>query len=125
MERSICATFFAGLLGLTSLFGITSGGGAGSSGNEPPRKLEADWRLLDPVTYENISIFPVVSSSAHDTSIFLTLEEGLASGEVLVREQGGDGIVRNRGGLPYVEPAMQTGPSVNQLVLINRSKRPL
>ena len=129
MERSICATIFAGLLGLTSLFGITSGGasgrGADSSGNDPQRKLEADWRLLDPVTYENISLFPVVSSSAYDTSIFLTLEEGLASGEVVVREQGGEGLIRDRGGLPYTAPPMQTGPSVNQLVLINRSKRPL
>jgi hypothetical protein len=54
----------------------------------------------------------------------MTLEEGLARGEVIVQEQGGDGIVRDRG---TVRPVVQSygGPSVNQLVLINRSKRPL
>jgi hypothetical protein len=41
-----------------------------------------------------------------------------------VQEQGGDTILRDRG---TVRPVVQNygGPSVNQLVLINRSKRPL
>jgi hypothetical protein len=78
---------------------------------------------LQPVTYENLSIFPVVSGNSYDTSWFLTLDEGLASGEVQVREQGAEGMVRNRDGV--TRPAYSSGASVNQLVLINRSKRPL
>jgi hypothetical protein len=90
------------------------------------QRPEGDWRILDPVAYENIAIFPVVSSSSQDTSRFLTLEEGLASGEVIVSERGAAGIVRNRGQVrPPVAPQYESGASVNQLVLINRSKRPL
>src|SRR6202040_1682578 len=72
------------------------------------------------------SIFPVVSGSSQDTSSFLTLEQGLASGEVIVSERGATGMVRRRGEVrPIAVPQYDTGASVNQLVLINRSKRPL
>jgi hypothetical protein len=68
----------------------------------------------------------VVSGSSQDTSSFLTLEEGLASGEVIVSERGAAGFVRNRGQVqPNPMPQYDAGASVNQLVLINRSKRPL
>jgi len=94
------------------------------TGATPPGKLEGEWRLLDPISYENLTVFPVVSSSGYDTSAFLTLEEGLSSGEVTVREQGAEVIYRNRDGS---RPVAQNygGPSVNQLVLVNHSKRPL
>jgi len=96
--------------------GAGSKGGGGDKGN---------WRLLEPVTYENITIFPVVSSVGQDTSEFLTLDEGLSSGEVIVSEQGATGLARTRDGRPIPLPPQASGASVNQLVLINRSKRPL
>src|SRR5262249_26370870 len=97
----------------------------GSSGSRWPRS-EGGWRLLDPVTYENISIFPVVSGSNQDTTSFLTLDEGLSNGEVIVSEQGSAGLSRSRDGRrPVAPPQYNTGASVNQLVLTNRSKRPL
>jgi len=64
-----------------------------------------------------------VTTTIADTSHFLTLEEGLASGEVLVTEQGSDGMARRRDG--RVIPNYSVSASVNQLVLINRSKHPL
>src|SRR5262249_3569747 len=80
----------------------------------------------DPITYGNLTIFPVVSSTERDTAAFLTLDEGLASGQVVVREQGSEGMARNRDGRDgVIRPTYSTGASVNQLVLINRSKRPL
>jgi hypothetical protein len=82
------------------------------------------WRLLTPVTYENISIFPVVGSS-QDTDTFLTLDEGLSRGEIIVTEQGAASLVRTRDARHAPPPQHSTGASVNQLVLINRSKRPL
>ena len=115
----------------SSLFGIATLGFAtlglmfASPGEPVPRGgLQGDWRLLEPISYENLTVFPVVSSLAYDTGAFMTLEEGLSRGEVIIQEQGGDSIVRDRG---VLRPAAQTydGPSVNQLVLINRSKRPL
>ena len=109
-------------------FGMSALGGLalmGSGPNAVPGKPEGSWRLLDPVAYENITIFPVVSSSTQDTSPFLTLDEGLSSGEVIVSEQGAAGLARSRDGRPVAVPQYSSGASVNQLVLINRSKRPL
>jgi hypothetical protein len=124
MERSLFAALIGGLLGITAL-GLAFGWGPAEAHQPPPPRSEGDWRLLDPVTYENISVFAVVSSNSQDTSAFLTLEEGLSTGEVLVREQGSEGLVRGRDGRPVYVPQTNTGASVNQLVLINRSRRPL
>jgi hypothetical protein len=102
------------------------GTGRGDKGGTAPGKPEGAWRLLDPVTYENIAIFPVVSSVEQDTSGFLTLDEGLSSGEVIISEQGATGLARTRDGRPVpLPPQYGSGASVNQLVLINRGKRPL
>ena len=127
MERSIFAALIGGLLGISTLGGLAFVGGPFEPHQPPPPpgRSEGEWRLLDPVTYENISVFPVVSSNSQDTSPFLTLEEGLSTGEVLVREQGSEGPVRGRDGRPVYVPQTTTGASVTQLVLINRSRRPL
>ncbi len=124
MERSILAALIGGLLGISAFGGLALVGPGPGAPAAPSSRPEGEWRLLDPVTYENISVFPVVSSYSQDTSPFLTLEEGLATGEVLVREQGSEGLARSRDGRPVYIP-QSTGASVNQLVLINRSKRPL
>jgi hypothetical protein len=125
MNRILISVFGPGLLGISAL-GMAALGFLWypPTGATHPGKQEGEWRLLEPVSYENLTIFPVVSSSGYDTSAFLTLEDGLSSGEVTVREQGADVIYRNRGGS---RPAVQNygGPSVNQLVLVNHSKRPL
>ncbi len=126
MDRSILSALLGSLLGISGLgiLGMVANPGANPM-PEPsnPPKGEGGWRLLNPITYENISVFPVVASYTADTSHFLTLEEGLASGEVTVSEQGAAGLARSRDG--RVRPTYNTGASVNQLVLINRSKRPL
>jgi len=124
MERSIFAALVGGLLGISALGGLAFVGSVPGSPAAPPSRPEGEWRLLDPVTYENISVFPVVSSQSQDTSVFLTLEEGLATGEVTVAEQGAQILQRSRDGRPIYFP-QPTGASVNQLVLINRSRRPL
>ena len=128
MDRPVSAAFFSSFLGISGLaclglFGLFGFVPPGSAPSPDPSKSDGDWRLLAPITYENISIFPVVANSTSDTSHFLTLEEGLASGEVLVSEQSNSGMVRNRNGVST--PNYSGGASVNQLVLINRSKRPL
>ena len=144
MERSIFAVLLGGFLGVTTLGGFAYLSARSNQGpppfpspspsaapiepstpSAPGGSSEGGWRLLDPVTYQNISIFPVVSSSSQDTSAFLTLGDGLSSGEVIVREQGSEGMDRSRDGRPVYVPQQSTGASVNQLVLINRSKRPL
>ena len=125
MDRNLFASLLAGLLGLSSL-GTLGFVFNAAPNTPPPGKPAGDWRLLDPITYENLTVFPVVSSTDRDTAAFLTLDEGLAIGEVVVREQGSEGMARRRDGRDgIVRPTYSTGASVNQLVLINRSKRPL
>jgi hypothetical protein len=126
MERSLFSTVIRGLLGITTLGSLAFVGSVpGSSSNVPTPPSEDGWRLLDSVTYENISLFPVVASSRQDTSAFLTLDEGLSSGEVIVSEQGAAGLARTRDLRRSPVPDYRSGPAVNQLVLVNRSKRPL
>lgn len=125
MERSLYTLIGSTLFGFAT-FGIASLGflwttpGSGS----PPPKAEGDGRLLEPISYENLTVFPVVSSRGYDTSEFLTLEEGLSRGEVIVREQGAETMIRDRDGSRRGVWS-GGGASVNQLVLINQSKRPL
>ena len=123
MHRSLAAVLIVAVAGIALLGSFAFVWAAPDSRKSAP-STDADWRILDPITYESISIFPVVAGAAPDTSAFLTLQEGLASGEVIVSERGSDGIVRDRGNVRVV-PQYQSGASVNQLVLINRSKRPL
>jgi len=123
MERSLLGALAGTLLGISTL-GSMAFVWAGSGTPAPDPKPEGDWRLLDPITYENISIFPVVSSLSQDTSSFVTLDDGLSSGDVLVREQGGEGMARSRDSRSDARQ-YNTGASVNQLVLINRGKHPV
>jgi hypothetical protein len=125
MERSVFTALIGALLGITAFGGLALVGSVPGSPDPPPSRPEGEWRLLDPVTFENISVFPVASSYSQDTSPFLTLEEGLATGEVAVREHGSETMVRGRDGRPVYIPQPSGGASVNQLVLINRSRRPL
>src|SRR5580704_4266647 len=84
----------------------------------------SEWRLADPVRYENLTVFPIVSRQSADTTSFATLDEGLSAGQVVVSEGGADMIRRSRDGHPVAIPE-QHGASVNQLVLINRGSKPL
>lgn len=81
------------------------------------------YKVLDPIRHGNLTVFPVVSAKIYSTGEFLTLDEGLRSGEVVVTEAGSvQGLVRRHG-----TPAIRHdgGAEVNRLVLVNNSKRPL
>jgi len=80
-------------------------------------------KVLPPIRHGSLSVFPVVSSISHDTQEFLTLEEGLRSGDVVVSESGVAPLLRPRHRDPVVRPP--GGAQVNQLVLVNNSKQPL
>src|SRR5689334_5565485 len=71
-----------------------------------------DYKILAPITQGDLTIFPVVSARAHDTSDFLTLDEGIRSGEVVVTEVGNiHAMIRRR---PQVQRPV-TGAEVNRL----------
>ncbi len=83
------------------------------------------YTLLTPIRSGNLTVFPVVASKLYDTGEFLTLDEGLKSGDVVVTEAGQvQGLIRRRpGGRPTPRPVGSA--EVNRLVLVNNSKRPL
>ncbi len=92
-----------------------------ASAGEAPRT--SGYKVLDPISEGNLTIFPVIASTAHDAREFLTLDEGLRSGEVTVSEMGRISPLVRRRNRPI--PAPGGGPQVNQLVLVNNSDRPL
>jgi hypothetical protein len=80
------------------------------------------FKVLDPIRHGNLTVFPVVAAKSYPTGEFLTLDEGLRSGEVVVTEAGSvQGLIR-RHGAPI---RRDDGAQVNRLVLVNNSRRPL
>jgi len=84
------------------------------------------YKVLAPIGHGNLTIFPVVATTSHDTPDFLTLDEGLRSGAVVVSESGNLApLVRPRHGFRPTRYNPGDGAEVNRLVLVNNSKRPL
>ncbi len=80
------------------------------------------YKVLEPIRHGNLTVFPVVAAKSYPTGEFMTLDEGLRSGDVIVTEAGNvQGLVR-RHQVPVVR---NEGAQVNRLVLVNNSKRPL
>lgn len=85
----------------------------------------AGYQVLEPIGHGRLTIFPVIAATSHDTHEFLTLDEGLRSGEVVISEAGSIApLIRPRRSHPFVEPG-RGADEVNRLVLVNNSKRPL
>lgn len=89
-----------------------------------------NYSLLSPIRSGNLTVYPVVAAKSYNTAEFLTLDEGLRSGEVVVTESGqARGLIRQRrgdrrpGDPVIIHPIRDA--EVNQLVLVNNSKRPL
>src|SRR5215831_1573142 len=110
--------FGALLLALAAAWMITPAA-AGKPGEPAP--IVSDYKLLDPITHGDLTVFPVVSNKTHDTNGFVTLDEGIRSGEVVVTEVGNLHGGMHRRPLPQNYGSAQ----VNQLVLVNNSQRPL
>jgi hypothetical protein len=99
----------------------------------PLRVEGGPYRVLAPIESGNLLLFPVVRADDRagkeftGETPFITLDEGLKSGDVEVTEAGrARGLVRPRG--PAHQPAQDNpdrSDEVNTLVLVNHSKRPL
>ena len=119
------------LLAGSMVSGFMFAWGASNAGENRGKDQEPvgreNWRIAEPITYEGLSVFPVLARETVDTSPFITLDEGLASGEAIVTEQGSEILRRSRGEDPGSRPIPEQGggAQVNQLVLVNRSSRPL
>lgn len=95
-------------------------------------QFRESWRVLPPITRHNLTIYPVVSNLRVDASEFLDLDDGLASGSVKIGERGQmeNTLIRRRDPR-QTQPSEErrqdygSGASVNELVLVNDSSRPL
>jgi len=92
--------------------------GNGQRSNSPEAVV---YSVLEPITSGNLTIFPVTAETSHETAGFITLDEGVRAGTVVVTEQGQMvGMVRPGSTLP-----VRGGAEVNRLALYNHSGRPL
>jgi hypothetical protein len=111
---------FVALVGLLLAAGLVNKDQEQAMAGEVPGT--SGYKALEPIRHGNLTVFPVVTSKSYHTAEFLTLDEGLRSGEVVVTEYGNvRGLIRRQ-----PSPAVQReAAQVNRLVLINNSKRPL
>lgn len=91
------------------------------------------YKVLAGTTQGGLTVYPVIADTSFDTSYFLTLEEGIRSGQVVVTETAqSSGLIRPRPGfdpgiwherpIPLPQPS---GARVNELAIVNNSDRPL
>ncbi len=117
----IGAALFFALAGWQWGEGVWAAGG--------PAQVEGGpFRVLAPIESGKLLLFPVVRADGKSPGVtpFITLDEGLNSGEVEVTEAGrAQGLVRPRGGAAHFPASPYRGDQVNTLVLVNHSKRPL
>jgi hypothetical protein len=140
MKNLVRFALAAALLVLSAGFsweiGVRAAGGPAEPGSQ-------DYRVLAPIESGNLLLFPVVKSNGKTpgASPFLTLDEGIKSGEVEVTEAGrARGLVRPRGpaptngaifhddryrGEPVPDEDGFRADQVNTLVLVNHSSKPL
>jgi hypothetical protein len=132
-----------GRLGLTgalvlALAAFVEQSGVQAAGG-PQETANGYYKVLAPIESGNLLLFPVVraNSKSPGATPFITLDEGIKSGQVEVTEAGrAQGMVRRRGtvdgpafhddryrGDP--EPERSRGDEVNTLVLVNNSNKPL
>jgi hypothetical protein len=106
----------------------------------PQETANGYYKVLAPIESGNLLLFPVVraNSKSPGATPFITLDEGIKSGQVEVTEAGrAQGLVRQRGtvgvppyrgdGLPQYPHHDEgyRGDEVNTLVLVNNSDKPL
>jgi hypothetical protein len=111
---------FVGLMVCGLVLGIAVSGRRQVEAGETPF---SGFKVLSPIRHGNLTVFPVVANTSHNTQQFLTLDEGLRSGEVVVMEAVAIRPMVRRRSRPM--PAIGEGAQVNQLMLVNNSSHPL
>jgi hypothetical protein len=93
------------------------------------------WTVLAPVSYKNLTIFPVRGADVAGSDAYITLDEGTKAGTVSITEKGaqseaqrGDIVHPNaahRSAARQQNVSLSSGASVNELALVNRSGKKL
>lgn len=91
---------------------------------------EQELRPLAPVSYKNLTIFPIMGRDLPGSEAYITLDEGTKAGTVVITERGGQSAQapirhpRAANARPQ-QVAYSSGASVNELALVNRSGKKL
>ncbi|HYE15699.1 MAG TPA: DUF6569 family protein [Pyrinomonadaceae bacterium] len=107
---------------------LPSGGWATRAGAKGNRQRGGDaWSVLPPVSYKNLTLFPVRGPNTAPAGDYVTLDEGIKRGTVEITERGAGQMVRRqvRGRAQQVNMTAGDGATVNQLALVNRSGKKL
>jgi len=88
----------------------------------------------EPIVFQNLTIFPVSSKTPNDQDRFITLDEGLKAGSVEILEKAATQSVESGNQArpqvnddPFAEPVQRSrgANEVNELMVVNRSEKPL
>src|ERR1700684_502265 len=86
---------FVAVMGLVIVAGMVFVGRCPVHAGEQPSA--SGYKVLEPIRHGSLTVFPVVAPKSYITGEFLTLDEGLRSGEVVVTEYGNvRGLLRRR-----------------------------
>ncbi|MGA8233919.1 MAG: DUF6569 family protein [Candidatus Acidiferrales bacterium] len=97
----------------------------GTSEDAHAGQSSSEYKVLPAIKHGNLSVYPVVAGGSHDTKEFITLDEGLSSGQVVVSEYGNLKTMIRRPGPRPRTAYPPGGAQVNTLALVNNSERPL
>jgi hypothetical protein len=98
-------------------------------GAQPPKAIpvkaagspvRAEWRVGAPIAFERLTVFPVISDQLTASVEFITLDQGLRSGKVIITELGANGRSRR-----IDRRQISDGAEVNRLALTNNSGKAL
>jgi hypothetical protein len=112
-----------------------AGAVTGSAKGRPHGGAQGDgagWTVLAPVSYKNLTLFPVRGRDTAPAGNYLTLDEGIKAGTVVITEKGA-GRMASRRNVRGTSAARQQNvvagagdnSSVNELALVNRSGKKL
>jgi hypothetical protein len=133
-SRAALAALCVGILVGAALWPVARAGAAHGPTHGKQLNLNT-WAVLAPVTYKNLTLFPVRGRDLAGARDYITLDEGIRSGTVVVTEKGAVAsrpVRRTHGSNANArrqQVAMNSsgggGASVNELALVNRSGKKL
>jgi hypothetical protein len=136
--RAALAALCVGILVGATLWPAAGAAHGPTHGGDGPNLNPHGWTVLAPVTYKNLTIFPVRGRTLAGAQDYITLDEGIKNGTVRITEKGGTvarrPIRRTRGSDSAARQQQVAldrrgegggGASVNELALVNRSGKKL
>jgi hypothetical protein len=126
--------FTAGLCALALLLSAALLPAAQTPARAKGNRGDMDWQVLAPVSYKNLTIFPIRGADRAGADAYVTLDEGTKVGNVVITEKGTQAasrrITRGQANAANRVPQQQAvsyneGASVNELALVNKSGKKL